>query len=94
MPILCPIGLWATLQILRPKICALEALAQLVLLVLQVSEAAGSRCRPNVGCIALRQQSDNGVVCSSAKGLSMKEPFASILQATAELCMQEHLTCQ
>ena len=77
---------------LETKICALVALAQLVLLVMQVREAAGSRCRPNVGCIALRQQSDNlGVVCLSAKGLSMKEPLASILQATAVFCTQEHL---
>ncbi|CAE7395870.1 HFA1 [Symbiodinium sp. CCMP2592] len=77
---------------LETTICALEALAQLVLLVMQVSETACSSRRPNVGCIALRQQSDNlGVVCSSAKGLSMKEPLASILQATAVFCMQEHL---
>ena len=77
---------------LETTICALEAFAQLVLLVMQVREAACSRRRPNVGCIALRQQSDNlGVVCSSAKGLSMKEPLASILQATAVFCMQEHL---
>ena len=77
---------------LETRICALEALAQLVLLAMQVQEYAHGPRRPNVGCIALRQQSDNlGVVCSSAKGLSMKEPLASILQATAVFCMQEHL---
>ena len=77
---------------LEIKICALEALAQLVLLDMQVHEAAGSRRQPNVGCTALRQQSDNlGAACSSAKSLSMEEPLASILQATAVFSMQERL---
>ena len=64
---------------LQSSICALEALAQLVLLLLRVKQGSfhGSRCN-----IALRQQCDNaGVVFSTKKGLSQKKPLCWILQA-------------
>lgn len=73
----------ANLQLL---ICALEALAQLVLLALQRRQASHS----NVGCLVIRQFCHNmGVVGASATGFSMKEPLASVLQAWALFCLHE-----
>ena len=71
---------------LQLLICALEALAQLVLLALQRRMVS----RSNVGCLVIRQFCDNmGVVGDSAKGFSMKEPLASVLQARALFCLNE-----
>ena len=64
---------------MQSTICALEALAQLVLLLLRVQQGSfhSSRCS-----IALRQQCDNaGVVFSTKKSLSQKQPLCWILQA-------------
>ena len=77
---------------LQDVISSLEALAQLVLLVLQRQDPESRIRSPNVGCLAVRQRCDNlGVVGACEKGLSMKQPLASVLQATALFCMKERL---
>ncbi|CAE7193802.1 unnamed protein product, partial [Symbiodinium necroappetens] len=64
---------------LQDVISSLEALAQLVLQVLQRQDPE-SFARPTC---------DNlGVVGACEKGLSMKQPLASVLQATALFCMK------
>ena len=63
---------------LQKYICALEALAQLVLLACQLQ----SDEQVDSGWIALRQLSDNmGVVGASAKALSMRSPLTEVLQS-------------
>ena len=77
---------WFTkdLHDLQSAIAALEALAQLILLSCQRSQLS---LEAKMGRISLRQQCDNmGVVCSTAKHLSMKQPLASVLQSTALFC--------
>ena len=64
---------WFTndLRDLQSAIAALEALAQLILLSCQRSQLS---LEAKMGRISLRQQCDNmGVVCSTAKHLSMKQ---------------------
>ena len=75
---------------LQSIMCALEALAQLVLLVLQRQDGLVT----NAGRAVVRQQGDNlGVVGAAAKlklkGLSLKQPVAAELQAAAVCCMRE-----
>ena len=63
----------------QQHIAALEALAQLVLLDAQ-RQHLGDICQ--AGWISLRQSCDNaGVVAASHKGLSLKQPLASVLQS-------------
>ena len=63
---------------LQDVISSLEALAQLVLLVLQRQDPESRIRSPNVGCLAVRQRCDNlGVVGACEKGLSMKQPLAA-----------------
>ncbi|CAJ1333457.1 unnamed protein product [Effrenium voratum] len=65
---------------LQKTICALEALAQLVLLVLRAPDVSAGV--PPGYTLVLRQLCDNmGVVCSTAKQLSLKEPLCFVLQA-------------
>ena len=67
-------------------IAALEALAQLVLLECQ---AEYFNLQSTTSWISLRQQCDNaGVVAVSQKGLTMKQPLASVLQAMAVCAAQ------
>ena len=83
---------WFTkdLRDLQSAIAALEALAQLILLSCQRSQLS---LEAKMGRISLRQQCDNmGVVCSTAKHLSMKQPLASVLQSTALFCLKERIT--
>ena len=82
---------WFTkdLRDLQSAIAALEALAQLILLSCQRSQLS---LESKIGRISLRQQCDNmGVVCSTAKHLSMKQPLASVLQSTALFCLKEQV---
>ena len=73
---------------LQAIICALEALAQLILLALQRQDGLVT----NAGRVVVRQQCDNlGVVGAAAKGFSMKEPVAAVLQAAAVYCMRERI---
>ena len=75
-------------QACRRFICALEALAQLILLVLQRQDGIVT----NAGRVVVRQRCDNlGVVGTSATGFSMKEPVAGVLQAAAVYCMRERI---
>ena len=77
-------------QDLQSLISALEALAQLVLLECRLSSPDGVG---RVGWCSLRQGCDNfGVVCATSKGLSLKQPLASVLQAAALLCLQHQVT--
>ena len=63
---------------LQKYICALEALAQLVLLACQLQ----SDEQVDSGWIALRQLSDNmGVVGACTKALSMRSPLTEVLQS-------------
>ena len=65
---------------LQKTIWALEALAQLVLLVLRAPDVSAGV--PPGYTLVLRQLCDNmGVVCSTAKQLSLKEPLCFVLQA-------------
>ena len=76
---------------LQSCISALEALAQLVLLSCRCEDGLS----PEVGWIALRQSCDNlGLVCSTAKGLSLKQPLASVLQSTALFALQRRVSLQ
>ena len=73
---------------LQALICALEALAQLILLVLQRQDGLVA----NAGRVVVRQFCDNlGVVGATSKGFSMKEPVAAVLQAAAVYCMREKI---
>ena len=77
-------------QDLQSLISALEALGQLVLLECRLSSPDGVG---RVGWCSLRQGCDNfGVVCATSKGLSLKQPLASVLQAAALLCLQHQVT--
>ena len=70
---------------LQSCICALEALAQLVLLDVRLS---AGEVKASLGRICVRQQCDNfGVVCSTSKGLSMRRPF--VLRAPS-ICSVVH----
>ena len=76
-------------QSLQSCICALEALAQLVLLDARLRDG---QSRASLGRVCVRQQCDNlGVVCSSSKGLSMRRPLCYVLQASAMVCMRERV---
>ena len=67
-------------------IAALEALAQLALLDGQVEQF---KLQGTTNWISLRQQCDNaGVVAVSQKGLTMRQPLASVLQAMAVYAAQ------
>ncbi|CAE7724435.1 unnamed protein product, partial [Symbiodinium sp. CCMP2456] len=80
---------------LQKYICALEALAQLVL---SKSLIADSRVGPTFSCVGqvvLRQSCDNSGVCGAvSKASSMRRPLADVLQAMAMLCMQRQVVLQ
>ena len=76
-------------QALQSCMCALEALAQLVLLDAQLRDG---QSHASLGRVCVRQQCDNlGVVRSSSKGLSMRRPLCYVLQASAMVCVREKL---
>ena len=76
-------------QGMESVICALEALAQLILCALILREEPLGRRPAHVGRLAVRQHCDNtGVVGAIAKGSSMTPALAGILQATAKLCLR------
>eukprot|EP00435_Cladocopium_sp_Y103_P069545 s709_g33.t1 len=75
---------------LQGCIAALEALAQLVLLACQQQHFAIHSASQ---WVSLRQWCDNmGVVASSHKGLSLKQPLARVLQSIALFASEHHLT--
>ena len=64
---------------LQSSICALEALAQLMLLDARLSEG---QFRASLGRICVRQRcAKMGVVCSTNKRLTVSRPVCSVLQA-------------
>ena len=74
---------------LQPLIAAFEALAQLVLLECRCLSLPRTG---DVGWLAMRQECDNmGVVGASAKGMSLKEPLASVLQSAGLFCAEHGL---
>ena len=74
---------------LQGVIAALEALAQLVLLACQQQHL---NIHSATQWVCLRQWCDNmGVVASSHKGLSLKQPLAGVLQSIALFAAKHHL---
>lgn len=72
---------------LQTHICALEALAQLVLTACIIEDGLAP---PSwAGSVVLRQWSDNqGTVGAFTKNMSMRPSLAGVLQACARLCQQ------
>ena len=74
---------------LQPLIAALEALAQLVLLEARCSSLPRTG---DIGWLAIQQACDNmGVVGACAKGMSLKEPLATVLQSAGLFCAEQGL---
>lgn len=74
---------------LQKGIAALEALAQLCLLA---SQCKNEDLPATVGWVTLRQNCDNfGVVCANAKGWSLVQPLASVLQSTTLFALRARI---